>query len=92
MRILFENRGTIDKCVGAMIMVFWGAPLHDPDHRAHAIDAAMSMLETVRALSPELIARFPECGVYLVYLERVLDLPTRALPEDWDGVFTHTSK
>jgi len=222
-RLIFENRGTIDKYVGDMIMAFWGAPLPDPDHRAHAIATAIAMLHKLQALQPELaergwpgfhigiglntgmmnvgdmgssfrraytvigdavnlgsrlegltkyygvslivseltcqgqeafvfrpldrvrvkgkadpvvifepvcrraeadeaalaelnqhaqalaayysrrwdeaelafsqlIERHPERKLYLLYLERVLDLRAKSLPEDWDGVFTHTSK
>ncbi len=46
-RIIFEQRGTIDKYVGDMIMAFWGAPVHDPAHRQHAVEAALAMLEQV---------------------------------------------
>ena len=49
-RIIFDHRGTIDKYVGDMIMAFWGAPVSDADHRAHAIDAALVMLDKVKEL------------------------------------------
>jgi len=49
-RVIFEHRGTIDKYVGDMIMAFWGAPLHDPQHRRHAVEAALGMLAEVRRL------------------------------------------
>ena len=49
-RIIFDHRGTIDKYVGDMVMAFWGAPITDADHRAHAIDAALAMLDTVKEL------------------------------------------
>ena len=51
-RTIFEHRGTVDKYVGDMIMAFWGAPLDDPDHAAHAVDAALGMLEESDALRP----------------------------------------
>ncbi len=49
-RVIFENRGTIDKYVGDMIMAFWGAPLPDPDHRRHAVRAALGMLREAARL------------------------------------------
>ncbi len=52
-KIIFENRGTIDKYVGDMIMAFWGAPVEDPGHARHAIDAALQMLAACEALKPE---------------------------------------
>jgi adenylate cyclase len=50
--IIFENNGTIDKYVGDMVMAFWGAPLDDPDHRHHAVSAALKMLAKVEELKP----------------------------------------
>ena len=46
-RIIFEKRGTIDKYVGDMIMAFWGAPVQDPGHSQHAVEAALAMLGTL---------------------------------------------
>lgn len=51
--IIFQNKGTIDKYVGDMVMAFWGAPLDDPDHALHAISAANTMLEKTRELSQQ---------------------------------------
>jgi adenylate cyclase len=63
-RIIFERRGTIDKYVGDMIMAFWGAPVQDPQHRQHAVEAALAMLEQVVAMRPEFSARnWPEVNI-----------------------------
>ncbi len=51
-RIIFNRRGTIDKYVGDMIMAFWGAPLQDDQHAAHAIAAGLDMLAEVEKLQP----------------------------------------
>jgi len=56
-RIIFENRGTIDKYVGDMIMAFWGAPVTDPEHARHAVEAALQMLDTLDRIQPEFAAR-----------------------------------
>ncbi len=62
--IIFDHQGTIDKYVGDMIMAFWGAPLHDPDHAKHAIQAAMQMLEKTAELKPILLAEgYPEVDI-----------------------------
>ncbi|MBF0255465.1 MAG: adenylate/guanylate cyclase domain-containing protein [Gammaproteobacteria bacterium] len=53
-RIIFERKGTIDKYVGDMIMAFWGAPVEDKDHRQHAIEAALDMLQAIENLQPRL--------------------------------------
>jgi adenylate cyclase len=50
--IIFDHNGTIDKYVGDMVMAFWGAPLDDPDHRTHAVQAALKMLAKVEELKP----------------------------------------
>lgn len=62
--IIFENQGTIDKYVGDMVMAFWGAPLDDPNHRQHAVKAALEMLDKVEALKPVFRAQgFPEVNI-----------------------------
>lgn len=52
-RIIFEKRGTIDKYVGDMIMAFWGAPVHDPGHCQHAVEAALAMLNELQGMRDE---------------------------------------
>ncbi len=62
--IIFENSGTIDKYVGDMVMAFWGAPLADPQHRNHAVNAALDMLKKVEALKPVFKAQgLPEVNI-----------------------------
>ena len=56
--VIHHHRGTIDKYMGDAIMAFWGAPLKDPDHARHALQAG---LEMVRAL-PEINRQFRERG------------------------------
>jgi adenylate cyclase len=52
-RIIHEHRGTIDKYIGDAIMAFWGAPLADPEHPRHAVQAALAMTRRLRALEQE---------------------------------------
>lgn len=40
-KIILEQQGTIDKYIGDSVMVFWGAPLDQPDH---AIKACLTAL------------------------------------------------
>lgn len=51
--IIFDYHGTIDKYVGDMVMAFWGAPIDDEHHKAHAVEAALAMLEKVEELKVE---------------------------------------
>jgi len=49
-RVIHKHRGTIDKYMGDCIMAFWGAPLGDPDHAKHALQAAVEMPRAMRDL------------------------------------------
>ena len=63
-RIIFEKRGTIDKYVGDMIMAFWGAPVNDPGHSQHAVEAALAMLDELERMQDELRERgWPELNI-----------------------------
>lgn len=52
-RVIRERRGTIDKYIGDAIMAFWGAPLADPAHAAHAVDAALALVNEVARINQE---------------------------------------
>ena len=55
--VIQEKRGTIDKYIGDLVMAFWGAPLGDPDHAAHGVEAALAMQKRIRGLDTEFIKR-----------------------------------
>ncbi|RMG57193.1 MAG: adenylate/guanylate cyclase domain-containing protein [Gammaproteobacteria bacterium] len=56
--IIHRHRGTIDKYMGDAIMAFWGAPLADPEHARHALEAAWAMIRELDRLN----AQFAERG------------------------------
>jgi adenylate cyclase len=54
-RVIYKNRGTIDKYMGDCIMAFWGAPLTDADHARHGLISAFEMLTAMEVLNQEFI-------------------------------------
>ena len=52
--IIIANGGTIDKFMGDCIMAFWNAPIDDPEHEEHAVQAALEMQEELKLLNAEL--------------------------------------
>jgi adenylate cyclase len=51
-RIVFEEKGTLDKYIGDALMAFWNAPLDQSDHAMRACRAAMAMLQKLESLKP----------------------------------------
>jgi adenylate cyclase len=63
-RVVYKQRGTIDKYMGDCIMAFWGAPLPDADHAQHAVLAGMEMQRALNELQPQFKARgWPEIRI-----------------------------
>lgn len=60
--IVLSHGGTIDKYIGDCLMAFWNAPLHDPAHAAHAVAAALDMLDSMQALNDDLEAEAEAAG------------------------------
>lgn len=49
--IVRAHGGTLDKYIGDSVMAFWGAPVADPQHALHAVQAAQAMCARLPALN-----------------------------------------
>ena len=61
--VVFRHGGTIDKFIGDAIMAFWGAPVPDPQHAAHAVAAALEMAEVASEFEREMAATGAGFGI-----------------------------
>ncbi len=52
--VIFQHGGTMDKFIGDAIMAFWGAPIADPNHAQHAVEAALDMIEALQLFKKSL--------------------------------------
>jgi len=56
-RVIYKNRGTIDKYMGDCIMAFWGAPISDADHARQGVISAFEMLKAMEELNIEFVRK-----------------------------------
>jgi adenylate cyclase len=61
--IVMAHHGTIDKYMGDGIMAFWNAPLDDPGHAEHAVEAAQEMRTRIIALNAAAAGQARQRGV-----------------------------
>ncbi len=50
----FDRRGTIDKYIGDAMMVFWNAPLTQPDHARIACETALALVAHEKRIAPQM--------------------------------------
>ncbi|MBY0315249.1 MAG: adenylate/guanylate cyclase domain-containing protein [Bdellovibrionales bacterium] len=56
-RVIFDNKGTLDKYMGDGVMAFFGAPVTDKDHAINACRCALQSLEELEILRTEFARR-----------------------------------
>ena len=56
-RIIYRNRGTIDKYMGDCIMAFWGAPLRDDNHARNGVISAFEMVNAIDQINEDFAKR-----------------------------------
>lgn len=62
--IIFDNKGTIDKYVGDMVMALWNAPLEDKNHAVNAVKSALKLITLTDELSQRFVKKnWPEIRV-----------------------------
>jgi adenylate cyclase len=55
--VIHGHRGTLDKYIGDAIMAFWGAPVLDPQHARHTVEAASAMQAELARLNERFATR-----------------------------------
>lgn len=49
--IVGKHKGTLDKYIGDCVMAFWGAPMSDPKHALHCVNAAIDIQKAIHRLN-----------------------------------------
>ncbi|TCM63880.1 adenylate/guanylate cyclase domain-containing protein [Rhizobium sp. BK068] len=74
--IVMDHGGTIDKYMGDCIMAFWNAPLDDPKHALHAVQASLAMQTAIGKLNKELEEEAKASGAPLHVLKMGVGINT----------------
>ncbi|MBB3395040.1 adenylate/guanylate cyclase domain-containing protein [Rhizobium sp. BK060] len=74
--IVMDHGGTIDKYMGDCIMAFWNAPLDDPKHALHAVQASLAMQTAIGKLNKELESEAKASGAPLHVLKMGVGINT----------------
>ena len=67
--MIMKRQGTIDKYMGDAIMAFWNAPMDDPQHAKHALEAALTMRDAIPSINAACKAEADADGRAYYYLK-----------------------
>ena len=73
--IILQHGGTIDKYMGDCVMAFWNAPLDDPNHALHALEAAREMLAAMEQINRDIQAMLP-AGAHIPHIRMGIGVNT----------------
>ena len=73
--IILQHGGTIDKYMGDCVMAFWNAPLDDPNHALHALEAAREMLAAMEQINRVIQAMLP-AGAHIPHIRMGIGVNT----------------
>lgn len=51
--VVMDQKGVLDKYIGDAVMAFWGAPVSDSKHAAHACQAAVGMIGALKVFNKQ---------------------------------------
>ena len=89
--VILDQNGTVDKYMGDAIMSFWNAPLDDPHHALHAVQAALKMRDALVEFNQQWAGKVHEDGrPYPVSNSASASIQANVASATWDRISVST--